>query len=380
MRQRLSIQALKESDIVLSRVIFIFSLFALIAPASAVAQRGGPANVFAEPVEERSFSRDIEALGTLEPNEMVELSLNASDRITALYFDDGERVRSGKTLLSLAQREQVALVESAEASVEEASRQLERVIRLAQANAVSQSELDRAQRDLDSAEANLRALQSRQKDRVLVAPFDGVLGFRRVSLGSFVRPGDVVATLIDDSEMNLDFDVPSIFLRSIQPGTAITAETDDLPGEVFQGEIEALDNRIDPVTRSIRARARIPNPDRLLRTGMFMRVTVAAEPRVNLAIPEEAVQPVGPETFVWRVTPEQNNLIARRVKVELGQRAEGYIEVVSGLDPGDKVITEGIIRVREGSELRLRDKSMLSPETSDTPTMSGGAVSPGSSN
>ncbi len=380
MRQRLSIQALKESDIVLSRVIFIFSLFALIAPASAVAQRGGPANVFAEPIEQRSFSRDIEALGTLEPNEMVELSLNASDRITALYFDDGERVRSGKTLLSLAQREQVALVESAEASVEEASRQLERVIRLAQANAVSQSELDRAQRDLDSAEANLRALQSRQKDRVLVAPFDGVLGFRRVSLGSFVRPGDVVATLIDDSEMNLDFDVPSIFLRSIQPGTAITAETDDLPGEVFQGEIEALDNRIDPVTRSIRARARIPNPDRLLRTGMFMRVTVAAEPRVNLAIPEEAVQPVGPETFVWRVTPEQNNLIARRVKVELGQRAEGYIEVVSGLDPGDNVITEGIIRVREGSELRLRDKSMLSPETSDTPTMSGGAVSPGSSN
>ena len=197
----------------LSRLMLIFSLVALMAPVSAVAQRGGPANVFAESVEERSFSRDIEALGTLEPNEMVELSLNASDRITALYFDDGERVRSGKTLLSLAQREQVALVESAEASVEEASRQLDRVSRLAQANAVSQSELDRAQRDLDSAEANLRALQSRQKDRVLVAPFDGVLGFRRVSLGSFVRPGDVVATLIDDSEMNLDFDVQSIFIR-----------------------------------------------------------------------------------------------------------------------------------------------------------------------
>ena len=364
----------------LSRLMLIFSLVALMAPVSAVAQRGGPANVFAESVEERSFSRDIEALGTLEPNEIVELSLNASDRITALYFDDGERVRSGKTLLSLAQREQVALVESAEASVEEASRQLDRVSRLAQANAVSQSELDRAQRDLDSAEANLRALQSRQKDRVLVAPFDGVLGFRRVSLGSFVRPGDVVATLIDDSEMNLDFDVPSIFIRSIQPGTAITAETDDLPGELFQGEIETLDNRIDPVTRTIRARARIPNTDRLLRTGMFMRVTVAAEPRLSLAVPEEAVQPVGPETFVWRVTSEKAKLIARRVKVELGQRAEGYIEVVSGLDLGDRVITEGIIRVREGSELRLRDKSMLSPETGDTPNMSGGTASSGSAN
>jgi len=341
------------------RFILSLALASLILVSPAAAQRGGPASVFAEPVSERSFSRDIEALGTLEPNEQVDLSLNASDRITALYFDDGERVRQGKTLLSLAQREQLALVESAEADVEEAARQLDRVSRLAAAEAVSQSELDSAQRNLDSAEANLRALQSRQKDRVLVAPFDGVLGFRRVSVGSFVRPGDVIATLIDDSEMNLDFDVPSIFTRSIEPGTMIVAETDDIPGEVFSGAIETLDNRIDPITRSIRARATIPNPERLLRSGMFMRVTVTADPRTNLAIPESAVQPVGPRTFVWRVTQEDGTLKARRVEVDLGQRADGYIEVEAGLNLGDRVITEGIIRVREGSEIRIQDERLL---------------------
>ena len=132
------------------RSIIVTALIAVLFSGPALAQRGGPASVFAEPVTERTFSRDIEALGTLEPNEQVDLSLNASDRITALYFDDGERVRQGKTLLSLAQREQLALVESAEADVEEATRQLERVVRLADAEAVSQSELDRAQRDLDS--------------------------------------------------------------------------------------------------------------------------------------------------------------------------------------------------------------------------------------
>src|SRR6056297_1647989 len=352
---RCRVRSRKVNDISMLKSVFVAGFVILFLFNPAAAQRGGPANVFVESVEERPFSRDIEALGTLEPKEQVQLSLNASDRITALYFDDGERVRSGKTLLSLAQREQLALVESAEANVEEADRQLDRVVRLAQADAVSQSELDRAQRDLDSAEANLRALQSRQKDRVLVAPFDGVLGFRRVSVGSFVRPGDVVATLIDDSEMNLDFDVPSIFTRSIQPGTAIVAETDDLPGEVFEGSIATLDNRIDPVTRSIRARAKIPNQDQLLRSGMFMRVTVTADPRISLAIPEAAVQPVGPRTYVWRVTPEDNALKARRIEVELGQRADGYIEVVSGLEAGDRVITEGIIRVREGSELKVRD-------------------------
>lgn len=366
----------KVNEILMIRTVLIAALMAVFAAAPASAQRGGPASVFAEPVTERVFSRDIEALGTLEPNEQVDLSLNASDRITALYFEDGERVRAGKTLLSLAQREQTALVESAEADVEEATRQLERVVRLAEAEAVSQSELDRAQRDLDSAEANLRALQSRQKDRVLVAPFDGILGFRRVSVGSFVRPGDVVATLIDDSEMNLDFDVPSLFTRSIQPGTAIIAETDDLPGEVFEGTIATLDNRIDPVTRSIRARAKLPNPDQFLRSGMFMRVTVTADPRRNLAIPEEAVQPVGPRTYVWRVTPEGDALKARRVEVQLGQRADGYIEVVSGLTAGDKVITEGIIRVREGSDIRLQDKSILAPDSTiagSGPSASGAA-------
>lgn len=361
-------------------LLFVVALTLFSTMSPAFAQRGGPASVFVEPVEEQMFSREIEALGTLEPNEQVDLTLNVADRVTSIYFDDGQRVREGKTLLSLAQREQVALVEAAEANVEEARRQLERISRLTLADAVSQSELDAAQRNLDSAEANLRAVQSRQRDRVLVAPFDGVLGFRQVSVGSFVRAGDVVATLIDDSEMNLDFDVPSTFLRAVSPGTAIVAETDDLPGERFEGTVATLDNRIDPITRSVRARASLPNSDLLLRSGMFMRVTVTAEPRRNLAIPESAIQPVGPQTFVWRVSEEEDSLVARRVLVELGQRSNGYVEVRSGLDTGDRVITEGIIRVREGAPIVIRDRSLLEPSTMARGNGGGGAAAQGASN
>jgi membrane fusion protein (multidrug efflux system) len=357
-------------------ISLVIALIVALLPISAYAQRG-PASVFVETVSERQFSRDIEALGTLSPNEQVQLTLNASDRITAIYFDDGERVRQGKTLLSLAQREQVALVEAAEANVEEANLQLERIERLAKAEAVSKSELDRARRDLDSARANLRALQSRQRDRILVAPFDGILGFRQVSVGSFVSPGTVVATLIDDNEMNLDFDVPSTFLRSILPGTEVIAETDDLPGEVFRGSVATLDNRIDPITRSVRARASLANPDRLLKSGMFMRVKITASPRRGLAVPEEAVQPVGPQTFVWLAIPEGDQILARRVEVQLGQRDSGYIEVLSGLSADDQVITEGIIRIREGAAVTILDKSVLQPSTPSSnpagigPTASG---------
>jgi len=253
-----------------------------LASQFASAQRG-PSSVFAEAVAEREFAVRIEALGTLEPNEMVDLTLNTADRVQSLYFDDGQRVRKGKTLLSLAQREQIALTEAADANAEEAAQQLERIERLAARKAVSQAEL----------------------------PFDGILGFRQVSVGSYVRPGDTVARLIDDSEMNLEFTVPSTFLRSLSAGTKVIARTDDLPGMNFDGEIATIDNAIDPVSRSVRVRATLPNPERILMSGMFMEIVLTADPRTSLAIPEEAVQPVGPKTFVFKVDDNNGTLAAK---------------------------------------------------------------------
>ncbi len=325
----------------------------------ALAQRGGPAPVFAEPVRQEPFAMRIEALGTLEPKERAELTLNAADRVTAVYFDDGQRVKAGKSLLSLAQREQAALVEAAEANAEEAQRQLERITRLAAADAVSKSELDQATSTAERAQANLRAVQSRQRDRVLVAPFDGVLGFRRVSVGSFVRPGDVVAILIDDSEMRLEFAVPSIFLTALKPGTPIEARTDDLPGRVFSGELTSLDNAIDPITRSVRVRATLPNGERLLKAGMFMTVDLDANARMGLSIPEEAIEPRGPKFFAYTVAEGDDGPVAKRIEVEIGMRERGRVEVVSGLEAGDLVVTEGLIRIRDGAPVKVMDRSVL---------------------
>ena len=342
-----------------------------LASQFASAQRG-PSSVFAEAVAEREFAVRIEALGTLEPNEMVDLTLNTADRVQSLYFDDGQRVRKGKTLLSLAQREQIALTEAADANAEEAAQQLERIERLAARKAVSQAELDEAKRNVNAANAQLRAVQSRQKDRVLVAPFDGILGFRQVSVGSYVRPGDTVARLIDDSEMNLEFTVPSTFLRSLSPGTKVIARTDDLPGMNFDGEIATIDNAIDPVSRSVRVRATLPNPERILMSGMFMEIMLTADPRTSLAIPEEAVQPVGPKTFVFKVDDNNGTLAAKRTEVKLGALDNGYLEVLSGLTSSDKVITEGIIRVRNGSPIKIENKSMLNPSSNRGNVASGG--------
>lgn len=351
----------------------------LLAAPALTQQRGGgegrsggppPASVFAEPIREQVFSSRVEAIGTLEPNERADLTLTASDRVTAVYFEDGDRVKKGKTLLSLAQREQAALVEAAEADLAQANLDLARIEPLAAQGAVSTSELDMARRDVNTAAAQLRAVQSRQKDRVLVAPFDGVLGFRRVSVGSLVGPGDVVATLIDDSVMRLEFAVPSSFLRVLRPGLEIQATSDDLPGQVFNGTVDSIDNMIDPITRSVRVRANVPNPSAVLKTGMYMSVTLQAEPRRAMSVPEVALQPRGPETFVWVAETSGAQTVARRVKIEPGLRQDGRVEVVSGLEVGQRVITEGALRVREGAPVVIVDEAILKPQ----PSARSGAV------
>lgn len=348
------------------------AILVMVGALPAEAQRRpSAASVFAEPVAETEFSMHIEALGTLEARERVDLTLNVADRVTAIYFDDGDRVAKGKTLLSLAQGEQAALVDAAEATANEARQRYERTRQLAQERTVAQSALDEAERDLNAANAQLRAVQSRQKDRVLVAPFDGVLGFRLVSVGSYVRAGDLVTELIDDSEMKLDFSVPSIFLRSVQKGTNVQAETDDLPGMTFEGKVDTVGASIDPVTRSIRVRAILPNPDRLLKPGMFMKVTLLADPRRSLAIPEEAIEPVGPSSFVYVAAEKGGQLVAERRQIEVGLRQNGRVEVISGLEPGETIITDGLIRVRDGAPIIVQERSVL---------RSGGAGTPGASN
>lgn len=342
------------------------------APTAGPPPGGGPraANVFVETLQDREFVARIEALGTLTPNEQVDLTLNAADRVQSLYFDDGQRVRKGQTLLSLAQREQRALVEAEEARVAEARQQLDRVKRLIDSKAVSQSEVDEAQRDLDSTLAQLRAVQSRQKDRVLVAPFDGVLGFRQVSVGSFVQPGAVVARLVDDSEMNLEFAVPSLFLRLMGPGTEVVAKTDDLPNQIFAGTVASVDNEIDPVTRTVMVRAKLPNPDRALVSGMFMNVTARADARTVPAVLEEAVQPVGPRSFVFIVETRDGVDVAVRKEVQLGIHQDGYVEVKSGVEAGTRIVVDGILGVRDSGPVRIQSVDILRPDTGSERTSS----------
>ncbi|MGD8265690.1 MAG: efflux RND transporter periplasmic adaptor subunit, partial [Chromatiales bacterium] len=224
-----------------------------------------PVSVIAHTVAERTLTDRVEALGTLRANESVVLTASVTETVSEIHFDDGERVTAGQLLVEMTSQEEHALLEEARVRVADAERQYERVKLLTRQQTASESLYDERKRDLETARASLAALESRLADRLVRAPFDGVLGLRKISPGALVEPGDEITTLDDDSVMKLDFSVPSVFLPDLKAGLRIAAAARAYGNRSFEGEVSGIDSRVNPVTRSIQVRAILPNDDRVLK-------------------------------------------------------------------------------------------------------------------
>ncbi len=334
----------------LRRVVAPLLLALCLSPAAVLAAAPAVEVIVAAARLER-FDDRIEALGTLRANESVQLSSSITETVSAVNFDDGDRVAAGTLLVELTSDEEHAQLEEARATVEEARRQYERVQSLQQQGTAAASLLDERRRDWDTAKARLTAIESRLKDRLIRAPFAGVIGLRNISVGALVEPGDTIATLDDDSVMKLEFPVPSIHLGALRPGLPIVARSDAFPGREFAGEVQAVDSRIDPVTRAVLVRARLPNPDHALRPGLLLRIELRSNPRDGIAIPEEALIGLGGTQSVFVVDPADNTVTQREVR--LGGRRPGVAEIVAGLKAGEQVVTQGTIKIKAGDRVSI---------------------------
>jgi membrane fusion protein (multidrug efflux system) len=323
------------------------------APVVWAQQKPAPQVIVAE-VRQQTFVDRIEALGTLKANESVQLTVNVSETITAIHFDDGQRVEQGQILVEMTSNEEHALLEEARANREEAKRQFSRVRRLESQGIEAQSLLDQRRRELETARARLAAIESRLADRLIKAPFAGVLGLRNLSVGALVETGDLITTLDDDSVMKLEFAVPSIHLADLRPGLPIRARTRAFGERVFEGEVKVIDSRVDPVNRTLLVRALLPNPDLMLKPGMLMRVALLSNRRQTLVIPESALMPRGSEHHVMRIEGEPPVVDKRRIRI--GSRQPGEVEVVDGLSAGDWVITHGMEKARIGAPVRIKGR------------------------
>ena len=247
--------------------------------------------------------------------------------------------------MELENSEQRAQLAEAQARVLESKSQFERSQALARSKTVSESQMEQLRATMDADQARLKAAESRLADTVIRAPFSGRVGLRQVSVGSLVSPGTVITTLDDTASMRLDLSVPESFLGTVTAGMKIRARSVAYPDRLFDGEVESLDSRVDPVTRMITARAVIPNGDGALKPGMFLTVRLIGGKRSSLVIPEEALVPEGDRQYVFLVTEG----LARRILVEVGRRRPGQVEILDGLIEGDQVIVEGTQKVVDGA-------------------------------
>jgi membrane fusion protein (multidrug efflux system) len=345
--------------------------------ACAPDSSGGPANrpnqglveVVTAIAVEKPMGLEIEAVGTARANEAADVTSKVSNLITAIRFTEGSFVKAGDVLVELDSAEARASLAEAEATLADSERQYVRTRDLAAKQALSASELDQIEAMVKANRARVEGARARLSDTFIRAGFNGRTGFRRVSVGSVVNAGTVITTLDDASLIKLDFTVPDTFLFAVRTGLKVTASTAGLRGRSFEGKITNLDSRVDPATRSISVRAEIPNRDGALKPGMFMTVSLQGDVTSALVVPEAAIVPEQGRTYVFVV----DNGVAQRREATLGRRKPGEVEVIKGVQAGERVVVDGTQNLRDGSKVNDQSIPKAKPETGESKSSERGS-------
>ena len=319
--------------------------------------RGGPGGrsqqVSEAVVATRDFSDQIEVLGVARGERSVNITSNSSELITRVLFTDGQRVSAGTPLVQLQAREEEAGIIEARAQVGLAQKQYDRYAELGERGFAPRMMVEQYQAELAVARATLQAAQARQGDRSIRAPFSGVLGLSSVTAGTLINPGAVITTLDDIDTIRVDFPVPERYINVLRAGLPITATADAYGDEPFEGRIALIDTRVNETTRAVTARAEFPNPGFRIRPGMLVRVSVQQGLRQTPAVPEAAVQYEGDGAFVYRIAGGEGGSTAQRVEVETGAVENGFVEIVSGLRAGERVVGSGLNRIQPNSPVTV---------------------------
>lgn len=306
------------------------------------------------------FVEKIEAVGTGNARESVVISANVTERVRTLHFKDGQWVEKGQLLAELDMSEEQADLAQARALLKEAQLQLDRVQQLVGRGYATRASLDQRTAERDSARASVDSIQARINDRMIRAPFSGIAGLRNVSPGLIISAGTPLVEISDLSSIKLDFTIPESYLSQVRVGQEVEARVSAFDNELFKGRISAIDPKVDPVTRSASIRALIDNPELRLKPGMLMTVGIIRQQREALAVPELAVIAEGTDKYVYVVN--EDGASVSRTRILTGERQPGYVEVTAGLKPGALIVTEGTVKLRDGSPVKLLKSASAAPQ------------------
>ena len=324
-----------------------FALFCVTV--SSYAQTG----VFVAPVVKKDIADVVESIGTAKAYESVIITSDTTKKVTGIHFEEGDKVQTGSLLFTLNKQEEEADLAAAQSSYIEKKKAYERAKQLKADGVISNAVYQERKAAYETEEAGVAAVKARIALKEIRAPFSGTVGILDISVGALVQPGTVMTSLDDLSRMKLDFNVPSRYLSTLKVGDTVEAKTDAYT-ETFKSTVSYIDTRVDPITRSVRVRSIVPNENNLLKEGMLMKVKAFTNSRPAMTIPEEALIKRGEQDFVFKVGEKDGQSVAVEQEVQIGQRSRGVVEILDGLAEGEQVIHHGVLKVRNGTPIKIR--------------------------
>lgn len=343
-----------KSGIRLFKIFPIIILLLFTSVKCSDQNSGGQFSMPPMPVEvaqvvEHGVSEKFEAVGTIEAIEEVTVVSEINATIVNIPFTEGSHINKGELIAQLDDSQLAAEVNRSEALYQQSLARYNRIKKIVEQKAGSQQDLDDALASLKVAEANLELAQARLEKTKIVAPFNGMIGSRKVSVGSFLRSGDAITELANLNEIRISFSAPERFLSDLKRGSEVIVSSPVYPGHEVKGSIIAIEPIINSDTRTARIVARVQNPGQKFRPGMSANVSVILSERANaLTIPTEAVFANGNQSFVYIINPDSTVTPA---PVNLGLQLSKVVEVVSGLQQGMQIVTAGHQKLFPGAKV-----------------------------
>ena len=329
--------------------------------SKAAAPGGGwsmpPAKVAVAPAVQADFPVALAGIGSLEATRQVLVAAEVDGRVAQILFAPGEAVKAGQLLVQLNDAPEQGELARLQAQARNARALLDRTRRLVPLQAATREQLDQAVADHEQAAADVRRVQALIDQKRIKAPFDGVLGVRRVNLGQFARAGDPLVSLTDASSLYANLTLPEQALGVLRVGQPVAVTVDAHAGREFPGKVTTVEPQVDPGTRTVRVQALLANPDGALSAGMYAQARIGLPDRPDvITVPETAVSYSAYGDSVYVVTPPEAAAAAptvRQAYVKTGERLRGRVVVTEGLKAGDRVVTSGQLRLHNGAAVEI---------------------------
>ncbi|MDH1629552.1 efflux RND transporter periplasmic adaptor subunit [Pseudomonas mosselii] len=296
----------------------------------------------------------LTGIGELEATRQVMVTTEAGGLITAIAFTPGQKVHAGQTLVQLNDAPERGELLRLQAQADNARSRLERSRRLVTEQAATQEQLDQAKADYLQVLGDIERTKALIAQKRIKAPFDGVLGVRKVNLGEFIQAGTALVSLTDANTLFANVNLPERTLADLKSGQDMQLRVDAYPGRQFHGKVSTIEPRIDPGTRTLMVQATVPNPDNSLAAGMYVNAEVSLPSSAKvLSVPETAISYNTYGDFVYVVEGADNQASVRLAQVKTGQRVAGRVELLEGVNASDRVVTSGQLRLSNGAKVEI---------------------------